>query len=201
MKTVNAIGDACPLPVVKTINAIKELQGDDTVETLVDNETAVENLKRLAEGKGYSFSVERQGEGRFRVELKVGENPELPAETPVCCLAPAKKRTVVAVGADHMGEGDGKLGRTLIKAFLFAVTQLEDLPETVLFYNGGASLTCEGSASLEDLRSLAERGVEILTCGTCLNYYGLSEKLAVGGVTNMYTIVEKLTGADLVVKP
>ncbi len=201
MKTVNAIGDACPLPVVKTINAIKELQGDDVVETLVDNETAVENLKRLARSKGYGFLAEKQGEARFRVELRVGANPGIPEEAPVCCPAPAKKRTVVAGGADHMGEGDEKLGRTLIKAFLFAVGQLEELPATILFYNGGASLTCEGSASLDDLRALAERGVEILTCGTCLNYYGLTEKLAVGGVTNMYSIVEKLAGADLVVKP
>ena len=78
----------------------------------------------------------------------------------------------------------------LIKGFLFAVTQLEKLPKTMLFYNGGATLTAEGSDSLEDLKSLEAQGVEILTCGTCLNYYGLTEKLQVGSVTNMYTIVE-----------
>ena len=90
---------------------------------------------------------------------------------------------------------------TLLKAFVFALTQQDKLPKTVLFYNGGASLTCEGSPMLEDLKTLESEGVEIMTCGTCLNYYGLTEKLAVGSVTNMYAIVEKLTHAGNVVKP
>ena len=88
-----------------------------------------------------------------------------------------------------------------MKGFLFALSQLESLPQTILFYNGGAKLTVEGSGSLEDLKAMEAQGVEILTCGTCLNHYGLTEQLAVGGVTNMYTIVEKLAGAEKVVKP
>ena len=201
MITVNAIGDACPLPVVKTINAIKALHGADVVETFVDNETAVENLKRLAESKGYGYSAEQQGEARYRVLLQIGEHAEAPDDAPVCCDAPAKKRKVVVISADHMGEGDEKLGRTLLKGFIFALGQLEELPSTILFYNGGARISCEGSESLSDLKTLAEKGVEILTCGTCLNFYGLSEKLAVGGVTNMYSIVETMANADLILKP
>ena len=88
-----------------------------------------------------------------------------------------------------------------MKGFLFAIGQLPELPKAILFYNGGAHLTCRGSDSLEDLKSLEAQGVEILTCGTCLNHYGLTEELAVGGVTNMYSIVEKLAGAGKVVKP
>ena len=88
-----------------------------------------------------------------------------------------------------------------MKGFLFALSQLESLPQTILFYNGGAKLTVEGSGSLEDLKAMEAQGVEILTCGTCLNHYGLTERLAVGGVTNMYAIVEKLAGAEKVVKP
>ena len=100
-----------------------------------------------------------------------------------------------------VGEGDEELGRILIKGFIFALTQQEHLPSTILFYNGGARLTCEDSASLEDLKNLASLGVEILTCGTCLNYYGLTEKLQVGGVTNMYVIAQTMAEADLVVRP
>ena len=107
----------------------------------------------------------------------------------------------MAVDTDVMGRGSDELGRTLMKGFLFAVSQLPTLPRTMLFYNGGAWLTVEGSESLEDLRALEQRGVEILTCGTCLNYYGISEKLAVGSITNMYAIAEKLSGAGKVVKP
>ena len=100
-----------------------------------------------------------------------------------------------------MGNGNDELGKVLIKGFLFAVTQLEKLPKTMLFYNGGATLTAEGSDSLEDLKSLEAQGVEILTCGTCLNFYGLTDKLQVGEVTNMYVIAEKMTQADLIVQP
>ena len=100
-----------------------------------------------------------------------------------------------------MGRGSDELGKTLLKGFLFAVSRLAVVPKTVLFYNGGAKLTVAGSDSLEDLRSMAEKGVEILTCGTCLNYYGLTDQLAVGSVTDMYTIVERLSGAGKVVKP
>ena len=88
-----------------------------------------------------------------------------------------------------------------MKGCIFAISQLETLPKTMLFYNGGAKLTAEGSDSLEDLKGLEEKGVEILTCGTCLNFYGLQDKLAVGSVTNMYTIVEKMAGADKIIKP
>lgn len=201
MITVNAMGDACPLPVVKTLNAIKELQGADSVETLVDNPTAVENLRRLAQSRGWSFASEKRGEAEYRVLLGAEAGAERPGEAPACYVPPVRKRTVVAVTADHMGEGDPKLGRTLLKGFLFALGQQEELPAAILFYNGGAFLSCEGSESLEDLKALEGRGVEILTCGTCLNFYGLSEKLRVGGVTNMYSIVEKLAGADLVLRP
>ena len=88
-----------------------------------------------------------------------------------------------------------------MKGFIYALSQQEELPSTILFYNGGAKLTTEGSLSLEDLKSMEAQGVQILTCGTCLNYYGLSEKLAVGSVTNMYSIVEALANADKVIKP
>ncbi|WP_293010446.1 sulfurtransferase-like selenium metabolism protein YedF, partial [Oscillibacter sp. UBA6647] len=108
---------------------------------------------------------------------------------------------VVAVDTDVMGRGSEELGKTLMKGFLFAVSQLPSLPKTVLFYNGGAHLTCQGSASLEDINALADKGVDIRTCGTCLNFYGLTDKLEVGSVTNMYEIVETLAQAGKVVKP
>lgn len=117
------------------------------------------------------------------------------------CLLPERSGLVVAVDADVMGRGSEELGRTLMKGFLFAVSRLPQLPDTVLFYNSGAKLTVEDSASLEDLREMEAQGVEILTCGTCLNYYGLTERLAVGRVTDMYTIVERLSGSERVVKP
>lgn len=204
MLKVNAMGDTCPIPVVKTKDAIRQLGADGgVVETLVDNEIAVQNLTKMAKQKGYGVESEKLGENEYRVVMTVGAGADLPAEgeETVCVVPAGQKNTVVVVGADHMGEGEGELGKNLLKAFLYALSQQETLPRTILFYNGGAFLTCQGSLSLEDLKSMAERGVEILTCGTCLNFYGLTDKLAVGGVTNMYDIVEKQMAADLIVKP
>ena len=204
MIQVNAIGDACPIPVVKTLNAMKELKGAGTVQTLVDNEIAVQNLTRLAESKGCSIETAKLGEKQYRVTITVGEGAELPENADGICTVPAVEtpdNTVVVISADHMGEGDETLGKILLKGFLFALTQQETLPKTVLFYNGGASLTCEGSPMLEDLKTLEAEGVEILTCGTCLNFYGLTEKLAVGSVTNMYVIAQTMMEADHIVKP
>lgn len=204
MLKVNAMGDTCPIPVVKTKEAIRQLGADGgVVETLVDNDIAVQNLTKMANQKGYGVESEKLGENEYQVTMTVGAGADLPAESEeTVCMVPAGQRnTVVVVAADHMGEGEGELGKNLLKAFLYALSQQESLPKTILFYNGGASLTCQGSLSLEDLKSMAERGVEILTCGTCLNFYGLTEKLAVGGVTNMYDIVEKQMAADLIVRP
>ena len=170
MLKVDARGDACPLPVVKAKKAISELKGAGEVEVLVDNEIAVQNLTKMAQQKGYQYSAEKLAEQEYRVLFTVGDAAAAPTEeVPVC--APD----------------------TLLKAFVFALTQQDRLPKTILFYNGGAALTCEGSPMLEDLKALEAQGVEIMTCGTCLNFYGLTEKLAVGSVTNMYAIVEKLT--------
>lgn len=200
---VNALGDACPIPVVKTIKALAALSGAGTIETLVDNEVAVENLKRLASEKGCGVSVEKAAEKEWHVTFDVPEGLSVDAgeADDAQCLVPAKKNLVIQVSSDAMGAGSDELGRNLMKAFIYAVTQQDELPATMLFYNGGAHLTCEGSPALDDLKALAEQGVEILTCGTCLNHYGIADKLAVGEVTNMYVICQKLEQASNIVRP
>ena len=201
-KTVNAMGDVCPVPLVKAKNAIAELAGSGKVEVLVDNEIAVQNLEKMAQQKGYGFLVKEKKEKEYHVEFTVSETEPAETEEKTVCLVPAAKKTkLVVLSADHMGEGAEELGKILMKSFLYALTQQDELPDTILFYNGGASLTCEDSASLEDLKNLASLGVEILTCGTCLNHYGLTDKLAVGDVTNMYVITEKQMQADLILRP
>ncbi len=200
---VNALGDACPIPVVKTIKALAALGGAGTIETLVDNEVAVENLKRLASEKGCGVSVEKVAEKEWHVTFDVPEGLSVDAgeADDAQCLVPAKKNLVIQVSSDAMGAGSDELGRNLMKAFIYAVTQQDELPATMLFYNGGAHLTCEGSPALDDLKALAEQGVEILTCGTCLNHYGIADKLVVGEVTNMYVICQKLEQASNIVRP
>ena len=215
MITVNAMGDICPIPVVKTKKAMDALTGPEQIEVLVDNETAVKNVTKMARSSGAEAESEQLGDKQYRVLITVGEDA---AEKLKSAKSPAVQPqgqtqqeaaagcrtcvgTVVAVGSDRMGEGSEELGHILIKSFIFALTQLDDLPDKILFYNGGAKLTVEGSESLEDLKTLEEQGVEIMTCGTCLDYYGIKDKLAIGGVTNMYSIVETLQSAMSVIRP
>lgn len=206
MIQVNALGDACPIPVVKTKNAIKELGGSGVVETLVDNEIAVQNLTKMANQKGYRVSSKKLSDRQYQVTMEIGENAADKQTVPTkaeseTCIPDARENTVVVIASATMGEGDPELGRLLMKGYIYALTQLDTLPKTLLFYNGGAALTCEGSASLEDLKSLEAQGVQILTCGTCLNHYGLTDSLKVGDVTNMYVIAETMAGAAKIVKP
>lgn len=216
---VNALGDTCPIPVVKAKNAIRDLGGSGQVEVLVDNEIAVQNLTKMANQKGYGVSSQKLEEQKYCVVMTISAASETaaaqgsvtpegggmpPLETEqnaVTCTPDLRRNMVVVISSDTMGNGDETLGRILMKGFIFALTQQDVLPSTILFYNGGARLTCEEAPTLEDLRSLEAQGVEILTCGTCLNHYGLTEKLSVGGVTNMYVIVEKMTQAGLLVRP
>ena len=198
MITVNAIGDNCPIPVIKTKKAIQALEGPEVIEVLVDNEIAVQNVTKMAVSEGGEVTSEKLAEKEYKVTIKIGDAV---VEECACCCEEEKENIVVVISSDRMGEGNDALGKVLIKGFIFAVSQLETLPKTILFYNGGATLTAEGSDSLADLKCMEDAGVEIMTCGTCLDYYGLKEKLAVGTVTNMYSIVEKLAAADKVIQP
>lgn len=220
-KEVNAIGDICPIPLVKAKEAIKELGGAGTVEVSVDNEIAVQNLTKMAQQKGYGCASQKVKEQEYKVTLTIGETQSTSGENStgnrvedtdsndqnqnesenMLMCTPAKKNTLVVISSNTMGEGNPELGKTLLKGFIYALAQQDELPDQMLFYNGGAYLTCEGSPSLEDLKSLKEQGVEIRTCGTCLNFYGLTDKLQVGEITNMYDIVERMSKADRILKP
>ena len=210
MITVDAMGDACPIPVIKTKKALAELNGSGELEVFVDNEIAVQNVSKMAANAGGDVASEQISEGKYRVAIRLagdgtaGErDTEEKAEEKQAekTAGKEKKHTIVVVSSDRMGSGNDELGKVLIKGFIFAVTQLDELPEQMLFYNGGAVLTCEGADTLEDLKNLEAQGVEILTCGTCLDYYGLKEKLQVGSVTNMYAIVEAMNRADKIICP
>ena len=210
MITVDAMGDACPIPVIKTKKALAELNGSGELEVFVDNEIAVQNVSKMAANAGGDVASEQVSEGKYRVAIRLagdgtaGErDTEEKAEEKQAekTAEKEKKHTIVVVSSDRMGSGNDELGKVLIKGFIFAVTQLDELPEQMLFYNGGAVLTCEGADTLEDLKNLEAQGVEILTCGTCLDYYGLKEKLQVGSVTNMYAIVEAMNRADKIIRP
>lgn len=214
IKQIDARGKTCPLPVIEAKKALEAAEDGTKIEVLVDNEIAVQNLRKLAVQKKYPVTSQKIREGCYLVEMTRSETDgnnvshgsensvKISMETPEdCSCMPVQGKMVVVLASDEMGHGDPVLGCVLMKGFIYALTEQQRLPDTILLYNGGARLSCEGSDSLEDLKKLEEQGTEILTCGTCLNHYGLTEKLAVGSVTNMYQIAETLTEAAKVVKP
>ena len=164
----------------------------------------------MANQKGYGVHSEKISDNEFKVTMTVNaEAAQAAADSAIatveeenCPVTPARKKNIVVViSSNQMGSGQEELGKSLLKGFIYALSQQDTLPSTILFYNSGAYITSEESASIEDLKSLEAQGVEILTCGTCLNFYGLTDKLQVGEVTNMYVIAEKMTQADLIVQP
>lgn len=207
MKQLDMRGKACPMPVIETKKVLEEVKKAEEITVLVDNEIAVQNLTKLAGHEGMNVSSEKHSDKEYAVVFTPGDGAataeageaQAPAEVKV--EDGIAKGRVVVIASDKMGEPDEELGKILIKGFIYAVSRQEALPETMLFYNGGAKLTAEGSESLEDLKYMAEQGVEILTCGTCLKHLGIEDKLQVGAVSNMYEIVEKMTGAALLVRP
>ena len=149
---------------------------------------------------GFSAVGEKQSDAEYTVTMHIGGEGKQEEEVS-CAVDARKKGLLVVLSANTMGTGEEKLGKALMKAFVFALTKQDQLPETILCYNTGAYLTCEGADTLEDLKLLESEGVTVLTCGTCLDFYGLKEKLAVGGVTNMYDIVQRMESAAAIVRP
>ena len=201
MAEINCVGDICPIPVIK---AKKALEGMNTGElvVIVDNEIAAQNLEKLAKEKGCEYSVEKSsGEPLFRVSLnKIGyaekcKDANIDMDKPLA----EQFESIVVISSDKMGEGDESFGHTLLKGFIYALCESEKVPDAIIFYNKGAFFTDAGSECLEDLENLKEKGAEVLTCGACIDFYGL--KLGVGEVTNMYEIVERLMAAGKVVRP
>jgi selenium metabolism protein YedF len=198
--TIDARGLACPQPVVLTLRAMAE---HARILTIVDNQAAVENVRRLAQSRGYAVTA-TPGEAGTRIELvRAGAVSEAAAgEQVVVGAGPggAAGALVVFADSDAIGRGADELGERLMAAFFRTLLEVRPQPDTVILLNSGVRLACQGSRALDDLGTLAERGVEILVCGTCLGYYELGERRAVGRVSNMYEIAERLLAAGRVVK-
>lgn len=196
MFKIDALGKACPLPVIETKKALRE---HAVVQTLVDNEIATQNLKKMADQLGYIYQMDQDAPSHYTVVISKG-NTDLTEELPqVAEPAATVDDYIVVVDTNVMGRGSDELGKNLLKGFIYSVAEQDVLPQKIIFYNGGVHSVGEDSDSLEDLQSLADQGVEIYACGACLNFYELTP--AVGEVTNMYRIVEMMRQAPKIVKP
>ncbi len=197
MEKLDMLGKPCPIPVVEAKKVLAN-PAVDGVEVAVDNIVAVQNLEKMAKGLGYAFSHRAAGDKLFYASLTRTENSILPtpdAPAPAPEETPAATGAVVLITSDRMGSGSDDLGRILIKGFIFSLTELAPAPQAVIFLNGGAKLTTQGANTVPDLQALAAKGCEIFTCGTCANFYKLTDKLAVGGITDMMGIATRIAGA------
>lgn len=203
-KLVDAKGLACPQPVILTKKA---LDSDDEVTTLVDNSTALENVKRLASASGCSIEVAEEPDGIFAIQMRKQragrtENDNMPEY--VCregTAQAAQGPSVFVITSDAMGHGNDDLGGLLMKAFLHTALDLEHGPDMVILYNTGVRFATVDSPALDDFKALEERGIKILVCGTCVNFFELGGRIGVGIVSNMYDIASALSTAGRIVKP
>lgn len=203
-RTIDCMGMACPLPVINAKKAIEAFTEDGTLHIVVDNDTAVQNLTRLGEHNGFAVTSAQNGDKAYTVTMAVvagqAKGAQVPAEA-LSCAAPARGGKVVVLSADTMGGGDERLGKKLMKAFIFALTSQDEAPDKVICYNTGAYLTTRDADTVKDLKTLEAAGTTVMTCGTCLDFYGLKEELQVGVVSNMYDIVEAQMNAALILRP
>jgi len=187
---VDARGMACPAPVVKTRDALKG--GAKDIDVLVDNPTARDNVCRFAASQGCTVDVTEEGD-IFRIA--VSKTTEAPSDRQEPVAADGGTRSVVVLSEDSMGRGDRELGEILVKAFLNTLAENEPPPWRIVLFNSGVKLAVEGADTAQALSNLERLGVEILVCGTCLDFFGMKEKLAVGTVSNMYDILTTMLSA------
>jgi len=193
-RVLDARGLACPEPVVRTKKALEE--GDfERLDILVDNVAARENVLRFASYSGCVVSGVDEKDGVFTLHIGPAAasdagapNLEAAAARASCASPEVAAGATVFIPSDRIGRGDEELGALLMRGFLYALAEAEVQPKRVIFMNSGVRLAVEGSESLDNLRRLSASGVEILACGTCLDFFKVKEKLAVGRVSNMYEI-------------
>ena len=198
---LDCIGLPCPQPVLRAKDALT--QGAARVEILVDNEASKNNLLRFARSQGHTAtSADRPG-GCFTVFITATAEPVAGPIDPeiLRCDVPASPVIVCVIGSETMGRGNEELGWALLQTYVQTIKDVSPLPEKILLYNGGVKLVATESGALDALRDLQSRGVDILACGTCLDFYQLKSALQVGQITNMYEIMNTMTCADKIVSP
>lgn len=193
MKNVNNIIDCkglnCPIPVVNTKKYFDNLESGIGV-TIVDNEVAKNNVVKFVRGNGFTYEVEEKEGNLFYITITKGKAKaeELKLENDTS----REEIFTIVIGSDKLGNGDDELGVALMKSYLFALSEAEVVPDNLLFLNAGVKLVAEGALTLDSIKRLKERGVNVQSCGLCLDFYGLKDNLEVGEITNMYAIIEMM---------
>ena len=193
MKTIDCRGQQCPQPVIQTRQAMLA-EPDRVLQVLVDDQVCKDNVSRLAKTLGYAIKVKTE-DSVIQLELTPGEQPVASFNK-----APASGPTIIFIGSDQMGHGDAKLGQILMKNFIFTLIESDTTPDAIYCVNNGVKLTIGGSDVIEPLAELANRGVDIASCGLCLEFFDAKDSLAIGRVSNMLELVNALEGAGNIIR-
>lgn len=194
MKTIDCRGQQCPQPVIQTRQAMIA-EPELSLQVLVDDQVCRDNVSRLATTMGYTIHVKESAD-MIELELTPGEKPAA-SQAAVGAVGP----TIIFIASDQMGNGDSKLGQILMKNYIFTLTEADVTPDAIYFVNNGVKLTIGGSDVLEPLEELANRGVDIASCGLCLEFFGAKDSLVVGRISNMLELVNALAGAGNIIRP
>lgn len=193
MIKIDAVGIDCPRPVILTKNEFDKID-EGTVQVLADNKTCVTNLEKYAKSNDFEFEYKELSADRFEITItKSKDSVKKVEETSDSELV--NNKFVVGIGSKYYGTGAEELGESLMKSFIYTIAETKPLPDSIIFFNSGVYLSIDDSPVLEDLKRMEEEGVEIISCGACLNFYEKTDNLAVGEVSNMYTIYETLKDA------
>ena len=192
---IDCKGLNCPMPVINTKKYFDGIE-NGTAVVIVDNEVAKNNVEKLAASNGFKFSSENKDNNLFEIKITKGEAQEL--HNGVETLEDNRQPLTIVIASDELGEGSSELGAALMKSYMFALSEADIIPDNLLFLNGGVKLVVEDSLVLESIKKLKDRGTNVQSCGLCLDFYKIKDKLAVGEITNMYAIIEMMNSSKTI---
>lgn len=198
---LDCIGLACPKPVLRAKDALAA--GATSIKVVVDNEASQNNVARFGRSQGHEVSVGREGENVYTVVIVAQGEGAAASFDPGAyqCALPSSPKMIYVISSDCMGRGSDELGWALLQTYIQTIKDVQPLPTKIVLYNAGVKLVTTKSGALDALRQLQEMGVEILACGTCLDFYQLKSAIQVGQISNMHEIMTTMTEADKIVSP
>lgn len=199
MKIIDCKGMICPMPLIETRKAIRESSIGDDLQVVVDNETSFNNVSHFLKDNGYVFNFTKDG-NTYAISFKINKIEQKKEEAkPI--IENKSQNHIIVLNSNKMGIGDDDLGKLLMKGYLNTIDQLDVLPLEIICYNSGVTLAEKGTDSAQTLKKIENQGVKITLCGTCVDFFGLKEKLEVGTISNMLYIAGKLSSGIQIVKP
>ena len=190
--TVDVRGSLCPKPVIET-KKVSDANPDAVITTIVDNEVSRDNVEKFGKSRGYGVAIRQDGKD-FYLTMTPDANPVAEGN----CEPMSYGNRVILMTKDYLGEGSEELGRNLMKTFWVCMVEADVKPSKIYFINSSVKMVVNGSVHLENIKKLADLGIDIAACGICLDYYGVKEELGVGSITNMYAITDSILGDNIV---